>query len=315
MENTTSATSPSIAVLVPCYNEEKTVAKVVQDFQRILPEATIWVFDNRSTDRTTEVAKAAGARVVFSPEKGKGNVVRHMFSAIEADIYIMVDGDSTYSAESAPALLKAFHDLSVDMLVGKRCTPEDELSHAYRPMHRLGNQFVCGLIRTTFKAPIEDVFSGYRVFSRNFVKTIPLHAKGFEIEIEMTLQSLSNGYRIAEIDTPYGSRPEGSVSKLNTYRDGALVVWAFALICRDYKPGLFFGLIAGFILVLSLAAGIWPILDYVFYQYVFHVPLALLATGLALLSAMSLSIGLILQTQLRYHKEMLSLMRRMDQFK
>jgi len=315
MENTTSAHSPSIAVLVPCYNEEKTVAQVVHDFQRVLPEATIWVFDNNSTDRTTEVAKAAGAKVVFSPDKGKGNVVRHMFATIEADIYIMVDGDSTYSAESAPALLKAFHDLSTDMMVGKRCTPASELSHAYRPMHRLGNQFVCGLIRTTFKAPIEDVFSGYRVFSRNFVKTIPLHATGFEIEIEMTLQSLSNGYRVAEIDTPYGSRPEGSFSKLNTYRDGALVVWAFALICRNYKPGLFFGIIAGLFLLLSLAAGIWPILDYVFYQYVFHVPLALLATGLALLSAMSLSIGLILQTQLRYHKEMHALLRRMPQFK
>lgn len=315
MANSLSPTSPSIAVLVPCYNEEKTVAKVVADFQRVLPEATIWVFDNRSTDRTSEVARAAGAQVVFSPDQGKGCVVRHMFATIEADIYIMVDGDSTYSAESAPALLKAFHELSADMLVGKRCTPKEELAGAYRPMHQLGNQFVCWLIRSAFRAPIEDVFSGYRVFTRNFVKSIPLYASGFQIEIEMTLQALSKGYRVAEIDTPYGSRPEGSFSKLNTYRDGALVVWAFTLICRDYRPGLFFGLVAALFLLLSLAAGALPIIDYALFRYVYHVPLALLAVGFAILGALSLSISFILQTQLRYHNELHALIRRTSHLK
>ncbi len=310
MEAVKSTRDQKIAVLVPCYNEEKTVAKVVEDFRRVLPQSTIYVFDNASSDRTTEVAKAAGATVVFSPNKGKGNVVQHMFATIEADIYIMVDGDSTYSAESALPLLEKYHELSADMMVGKRCTPEHQLKGAYRPMHQFGNQLVCWLIGKSFNAPIKDVFSGYRVFSRNFVKTVPLHAKGFQIEIEMTLQALSKGYRLAEIDTPYGTRPEGSFSKLNTYRDGLLVLRAFATICRDYRPGLFFGGIAALFFLISLVCGAAPIADYLIYRWVYHVPLALLATGVAILGALSLCIGLILETQLRYHNEIHALLRK-----
>ena len=301
---------PSIAVLIPCHNEESTISKVVGDFRRVLPQAKIWVFDNVSTDRTAEAALAAGATVVPSREKGKGNAVRHMFSAVEADIFIMVDGDSTYSADSAPALIQAFQDASADMVVGRRCTPQEELAHAYRPMHRLGNDFVCWLIRTTFDAPIRDIFSGYRVFSREFVKSAPLYARGFEIEIEMTFQALSKGFRVLEIDTPYGSRPEGSVSKLDTYRDGLLVLRAFGSICRDYRPGLFFGVIAAFFMLLSLAAGAAPIIDYMEFRYVYRLPLAVLATGLAIFGALSLCISFILETQLRYHNELHSLIRR-----
>ena len=310
MEDPNPDRKKRIALLVPCYNEEKTIAQVVADFQRVLPQAEIYVFDNASSDRTTEVARAAGATVVYSPHKGKGNVVQHMFGTIEADVYIMVDGDSTYSAESVIPLLEKYDELGVDMMVGKRCTPEERLKGAYRPMHQFGNRLVCWLIGKSFGTSIQDVFSGYRVFSRKFVKTAPLHAKGFQIEIEMTLQALSKGYRLAEIDVPYGSRPEGSFSKLNTYRDGLLVLKAFATICRDYRPGLFFGIIALALFLLSLAFGLAPIIDYLVYRWVYHVPLALLATGVAILGALSLCIGLILETQLRYHNEIHALLRK-----
>jgi hypothetical protein len=236
--------------------------------------------------------------------------VRHMFSAVEADIFIMVDGDSTYSADSAPALIQAFQDASADMVVGRRCTPQEELAHAYRPMHRFGNDFVCWLIRKTFDAPIRDIFSGYRVFSREFVKSAPLYARGFEIEIEMTFQALSKGYRVFEIDTPYGSRPEGSFSKLDTYkrrpaRHSRLWLHLPRLPSRPFLRNhrrLF--------MLLSLAAGVAPIIDYMEYRYVYRLPLAVLATGLAILSALSLCISFILETQLRYHNELHSLIRR-----
>ncbi len=298
------------AILIPCYNEEKTVAQVVKDFRSELPEADIYVFDNASTDRTAEIALQAGAIVVFSPHPGKGNVVRHMFETIEAKWYVMIDGDATYSAAPVKSMLEQAASGNVDMLVGRRCTPEEILRAAYRPMHQWGNRLVCGLIRKAFGSPIEDVFSGYRIFSRDFVKTVPLHSTGFQIEVEMTLQALSKGYRVSEVDVPYGVRPEGSTSKLNTYRDGLLVLAAFVAICRDYRPGLFFGSAALFLELCSLLAGSAPIYDYLSYQWVYHVPLALLATGLAILAALSLCIGLILETQLRYHNEMHRMVRK-----
>lgn len=298
------------AILIPCYNEEKTIAQVVGDFRRELPEADIYVYDNASTDKTGEIARQAGAIVIFSPHPGKGNVVRHMFETIEAKWYVMVDGDATYPAAPVRAMIEQAAAGNVDMLVGRRCTPVEILRAAYRPMHQWGNRLVCGLIRKAFGSPIEDVFSGYRVFSRDFVKTAPLHATGFQIEVEMTLQALSKGYRVAETDVAYGVRPEGSTSKLNTYRDGLLVLAAFVAICRDYRPGLFFGSAALFLAVCSLLAGSAPIYDYLVYHWVYHVPLALLATGLAILSALSLCIGLILETQLRYHNEMHRMVRK-----
>jgi glycosyltransferase involved in cell wall biosynthesis len=300
---------PHIAVLIPCYNEELTVASVVADFKKHLPTAKIYVFDNRSTDSTSAKARDAGAEVVQSPKKGKGFVVQQMFGSVDADWFIMVDGDATYPASHAQMLLSEAIANGVDMMVGRRVTPKEELGKAYRPMHQFGNQMVCGLIGTAFGSPIQDVFSGYRIFNRSFAKTVPLRAGGFEIEVEMTLQALSKGYRVEERDVPYGSRPEGSKSKLNTYRDGLIVLWTFASICRSYRPGLFFGLFAMFFALASLAAGVGPIIDYMQFQYVYKIPLAILATGLALLSALSAAIGLILQTQLRYHNEIHKLLR------
>lgn len=299
-----------VAVLVPCHNEELTVAAVVAGFQKSLPGATVYVFDNASRDCTAEVARKEGAVVVSSPHKGKGNVVRHMFREVEADWYVMVDGDATYCAESAGELLEAAQKSGFDMLVGRRVTPQAAQADAYRPMHQLGNRLVCRLIGASFGGAIMDVFSGYRVFSREFVKTVPLTATGFDTEVEMTLQALSKNYRVGEMPTPYSSRPEGSFSKLNTYRDGARVLGAFFKILQSYRPGLFFGMIAGGLALMSLLVGLLPIMDYVRYQYVYRVPLALLATGLAVLSALSASIGLILQTQLRYHNETFALLRR-----
>jgi glycosyltransferase involved in cell wall biosynthesis len=304
-------TEPRIAILIPCYNEELTVGMVVSDFKREIPDADIYVFDNRSTDATSTKALEAGAKVVLSPRKGKGFVVQQMFDTIEADWFIMVDGDATYPASHAKMLLSTAIENRVDMMVGRRVTPAEELDKAYRPMHQFGNRLVCGLIGTAFGSPIKDVFSGYRVFNRSFVKTVPLRAGGFEIEVEMTLQALSKGYKVEERDVPYGSRPEGSKSKLNTYRDGMIVLWTFASICRSYRPSLFFGLFALLFALFSLAAGTAPILDYIQFQYVYKVPLAVLATGLALLASLSAAIGLVLQTHLRYHNETHRLLRKL----
>ena len=298
-----------IAILVPCFNEELTVAGVVEGLRAALPGAEVHVFDNASTDRTARRAKEAGAEVTVSPVPGKGNVVRHMFEVVEADWYVMVDGDATYPPEAAPILLAAAREKRLDMMVGRRTTPAGELRSAYRPLHQFGNRLVSGLIRKTFGSPIQDVFSGYRVFSRAFVKTVPLHATGFQIEVEMTLQALSKGYALDEIPVSYGARPEGSNSKLNTCRDGLLVLASFAAISKDHRPALFFGCLAAVLGLASLGAGLAPVLDYVFCQWVYHVPLAILATGLAVLAALSLCIGLILQTQLAYHNEMHRLVR------
>jgi hypothetical protein len=219
----------------------------------------------------------------------------------------MADGDSTYPAEYAVALLDALIAKSADMVVGRRIAPPELRGAAYRPMQVLGNRIVCWLIARRFGAGITDVFSGFRVFTKRFVKTIPLHSHGFEIELQVTLQALSLGYAIVEVDVPYGSRPPGSQSKLNTYRDGFLVLQAFLEICRDYKPGVFFGFIALVLFFLSLAAGAKPILDYLDYRYVYHIPLAILATGLAILFTISVGIGIILTTQHRYHRELLEI--------
>ncbi len=307
--DTKSHRGKRVAVLVPCYNEASTIAGVVDGFRKALPEAAIHVFDNASTDGTADVARRAGAMVTHSPLPGKGNVVRHMFEVVEADWYVMVDGDSTYPPEAAPSLLAGAEAMRFGMMVGCRVTPPRELSAAYRPLHQFGNRLICALIRKAFGCPIHDVFSGFRVFSREFVKTIPLRATGFQIEVEMTLQAISKVFPVGEMEVPYKARPKGSVSKLNTYRDGMLVLAAFVAICKDYRPALFFGSLAGMFGILALAAGSAPIFDYMRFQWVYHVPLAILATGLALLSALSLCIGVILETQLRYHNEMHRLVR------
>jgi glycosyltransferase involved in cell wall biosynthesis len=291
------------AVLVPCLNEEITIGTVVADFKRFLPGAKVYVFDNRSTDRTAQVAAEAGATVVFSPRPGKGNVVRHMFSVVDAATYLMVDGDDTYPAAAAPALIEAQRRAHADMVVGTRLSRHDERS--FRRFHLFGNRLVAWLISKLFRVQVTDVLSGYRAFSRDFARSVPLIASGFDIEVELTMQAAAKGFTIQEVPVEYKERPEGSSSKLNTYRDGALVLRTIFQIFKDFKPLGFFFALSVFLACCSILAGIPPIMDYLEdpRHYVYHVPLAVLAASLGILSALMLAVGLILDTARRYHRE------------
>jgi glycosyltransferase involved in cell wall biosynthesis len=300
-----------VAVLIPCYNEEITVGKVVADFQRALPGARIFVFDNNSTDRSAQIAREGGASVVHVPRSGKGNVVKRMFEHVNADVYLMVDADDTYSASEAPRLIEEFKVSGADMLVGARIASFEE--HAFRRFHEFGNHLVARLISYLFSTKVTDVLSGYRVFSRSFVKTVPLMSTGFEIETEMTLQALAKGFVIKEVPIPYGKRPEGSYSKLNTFADGYRVLRSIFLIFKDFKPLAFFSRLSVLLGLLALVAGLFPVIDYVEYRWVYHVPLAILATGLSILAALSLCIGVILETIARYQNENFQLLRRLLQ--
>ncbi|HET8945721.1 MAG TPA: glycosyltransferase family 2 protein [Candidatus Polarisedimenticolia bacterium] len=297
-----------VAVLIPCYNEEVTIRKVVDDFRRALPAATIYVFDNNSRDRTAAIAREAGALVVPSPRQGKGHVVRHMFASVEAEAYLMVDGDDTYPADQAERLLEAFRSGGVDMVVGARI--ERSEAGAFRRFHRFRNHLVARLIASLFRVPATDVMSGYRVFSRDFVKSIPLLSSGFEIETEMTLQAAAKGYVFREVPTDYGKRPEGSLSKLNTYSDGFLVLRTILLIFKDYKPLVFFTVLAVLFSLLSVAAGWGPVQDYVTTGFVPRFPRAILAAALGILAGISLGVGLILDTLAKFQREQFELWRR-----
>ncbi len=296
-----------MAVLIPCLNEEATVADVVTRFRGALPDADIYVFDNNSTDATHERAAAAGATVVKSARTGKGAVVRHMFKHVDADIYLMVDGDATYSAEAAPMLLKEFEVSAADMLVASRMQKHGE--HSFRLFHRFGNWLFAGLINRLFHVELTDVLSGYRLFSREFVELLPLSSVGFEIETELTLQAIGNGFSIVEVPVPYGQRPEGSHSKLNTFSDGAIILKAIVSLFRRYKPLIFFTWLSFLTALSALAAAAMPILDYLNYRYVYHLPLAVLAAGLGVLSALLLSVGLILDNQAEYHRSQIIALR------
>ena len=297
-----------VAVLIPCFNEDITIGKVVTDFKRVLPDATILVYDNNSTDNTASVARKSGATVIHAPRQGKGNVVRQMFEEVDAELYLMVDGDDTYPASAAPELIAELTKSGADMIVGARISSFDE--HSFRRFHKFGNHLVARLISRLFSAKVSDILSGYRVFSKAFVKTAPLMSKGFEIETEMTLQALAKNYTIKEIPINYGSRPEGSYSKLNTYSDGFLVLKSIFIIFKDFKPLIFFSWLSALLLLVTILTGIWPILDYLEFRYVYHIPFAILATGTGILSALSLSIGVILETISKYHNENFELLRR-----
>jgi glycosyltransferase involved in cell wall biosynthesis len=301
-------TNEGVVVLIPCYNEELTVATVVAGFRKALPGARVIVFDNNSTDRTAELARLHGAEVVWSSRRGKGNVVQHMFETIDADVYVMVDGDNTYPAELAPELIARFLETDADMVVG--CRVPDRPQDSFRRFHQFGNRLVATLISVLFRVKVSDVLSGFRVFSRTFVKTVPLISAGFEIETEMTLQAVAKQYKLVEHRVSYASRPQGSVSKLNTYSDGWLVIRAIFTIFKDYKPQVFFSALAIMLALGSLAAGLPPILEYVNTRWVSHVPLAILAASLGILSALCFGIGLILGTVNRYHNEAMRLWRR-----
>ena len=290
-----------IAVLVPCYNEEVAVAKVVKDFRAALPSATIFVFDNNSTDNTAAAARAAGAEVFRERHQGKGFVVRRMFTDVEADIYVLVDGDATYHAPSARAMIERLLNDRLDMVVGSRVDHEEA---AYRAGHRAGNRLLTSFVASVFGPAVKDMLSGYRVFSRRFVKSFPVLSGGFEIETELTIHALELGLPVAEIDAPYYSRPKGSASKLNTWRDGFLILRTIVSLYRAERPLRFF---TGIGLVLALASiGIATPIVVTFLEtgLVPRLPTAILSMGLMVLAFLSVAVGLVLDTVTRGRREM-----------
>jgi glycosyltransferase involved in cell wall biosynthesis len=303
------AASDRIAVLVPCYNEEVTVAQVIEGFREALPGAAIYVFDNNSTDATARVARDHGAAVVSSLRQGKGNVVRHMFETVEADIYVLVDGDATYPPESAPALIAKLQSTAADMVVGTRLSSFG--GESFRRFHLFGNRMMSWIISRLFSIRLTDVLSGYRVFSRDFVKSVPLVSQGFEIETELTLQAAAKSFRLVEHPVPYGSRPEGSVSKLSTFSDGYIILRTIFAICKDYKPLMFFLTLSLVLALASIACGIPPILDYYHTRFVTHVPMAILAAGIGITSVIFFVVGVMLDTINKYHNENFVMHRRL----
>jgi glycosyltransferase involved in cell wall biosynthesis len=290
----THTPAPSVAVLIPCYQEEKTVAKVVVDFRRALPQAEIYVYDNNCTDATADRARQAGAVVRREKRQGKGFVVASMFEQVDADILVMVDGDDTYDATAVGALIQPLLKGDADMTVAARLHTYADKS--FRPFHLLGNRLICRIINWVFGSRISDIFSGYRAFTRDAAAQIPITAAGFDVETELTLQALYRGLVITEIAAPYGARPAGSFSKLRTVSDGVLVILKLFLILRSYKPLTFFGLCSLGLAGLGLLVGSRPVYEYITERYVYAVPSAVLAASLILLSCLSLGLGLILNS-------------------
>jgi glycosyltransferase involved in cell wall biosynthesis len=287
-------TTGTIAVLIPCYQEELTIGKVVADFKAALPQARILVYDNNCTDRTAEVARKAGAEVVREKRQGKGFVVASMFEQVDADILVMVDGDDTYEASAVHELLQPILKGDADMTVATRQQAYEDKS--FRPFHLLGNKMVCGIINWMFKSNVSDIFSGFRAFTREAAAQIPITARGFDVETELTLQALYRGLVIKETTVPYRVRPEGSFSKLSTVSDGLLVLLRLFLILKSYNPLTFFGITSIVLLILGLAAGARPVYEYITERYVHAVPSAVLAAALVLLAFFSLGLGLILNS-------------------
>ncbi len=290
-----------VAVLVPCYNEEVSIAKVVTDFRAALPAATIYVYDNNSTDRTAEVAAAAGAVVRHEPHQGKGRVVRRMFTDVDADIYVLVDGDATYDAPSAPTMIARLMRDRLDMVVAVRVDREQA---AYRPGHRFGNRVLTSSVAYLFGNAFTDMLSGYRVFSRRFVKSFPVLSGGFEIETELTIHALELELPVGEERTPYYSRPEGSVSKLSTWTDGFRILRTILKVYRAERPLAFFSGIGLSLCIVSVGLAIPIFVTYLNEGVVPRLPTAVLATGLVLLGFLSIAAGLILDTVTRGRREL-----------
>jgi glycosyltransferase involved in cell wall biosynthesis len=293
-------TEPRIAVLLPCYNEEAAIAQTVAGFRAALPGATIYVYDNNSRDRTIEVARAAGAVVRSERMQGKGNVVRRMFADVDADIYVMADGDATYDASVAPLMVDRLTREGLDMVVGTRV---HEAAEAYRRGHVLGNRAMTGLLAQLFGRSFTDIFSGYRVFSRRFVKSFPVLSAGFEIETEISVHALELKMPVGEAETRYFARPEGSHSKLSTYRDGLRIAYTIGTLYRIERPMLFFGIIAGLLAALAVILSIPLAITYIETGLVPRLPTAILATGLIILASLNLFAGLILDTVVRGRRE------------
>jgi glycosyltransferase involved in cell wall biosynthesis len=290
-----------IAVLLPCHNEEAAVAEVIGAFRAALPGATIYVYDNNSTDRTIDIAQAAGAVVRTERHQGKGYVVRRMFADVDADIYVLADGDATYDAPSAPAMIARLVEEKLDMVVGARAHREET---AYRRGHQTGNRLLTGFVANIFGQSFSDMLSGYRVFSRRFVKSFPVLSGGFEIETELTIHALELELPVAEMNTPYYARPQGSASKLNTWRDGFRILLSILQIYRSERPLPFFSAIAIALAIVALGLAIPIFVTFVQTGTVPRFPTAILATGLMLAALLSFASGLVLDTVTRGRREM-----------
>ena len=295
-----------IAVLIPCYNESKTIEKVIKDYKKALPEANIYVYDNNSSDDTDKIAKKAGAIVKYEHRQGKGNVIRTMFKEIDADCYLMIDGDDTYPAENAREMCNYVLEDNVDMVIG------DRLSSTYfeenkRPFHNTGNKLVRGLINSLFKSNVRDIMTGYRAFSYDFVKTFPVLSKGFEIETEMTIHALDKNMQLKEIPIEYRDRPEGSVSKLNTFSDGFKVLKTIGRLFKEYKPTIFFGLIGLLFLIISMGFGIPVFVDYFKTGLVERFPTLIFSGFMLMISILSFVCGIILEVVVKKHRQLFEL--------
>lgn len=293
--------APRVAVLVPCFNEQVAIAKVVADFRAALPDARIFVYDNNSTDGTIAAARAAGAVVRTEPLQGKGHVVRRMFADIEADVFLLVDGDDTYDAAVAPAMVRKLVDEQLDMVTGTRRT---ELVEAYRRGHRLGNAVLTGLVRYIFGNRVSDMLSGYRAFSRRFVKSFPALAAGFETETEFTVHALELKMPIGEVVTAYRGRPAGSASKLRTYSDGLRILRTIVVLVKEERPLQFFAMAGLALLLLGLGLGLPVVFEFLRTGLVLRLPTAVLSTGIMLLSFLSFMCGLVLDTVTRGRREL-----------
>lgn len=283
-----------IAVIIPCYNEALTIGKVIDDFRSELPEATVYVYDNNSTDGTAEIARTRGAIVKYEPRQGKGNVCRQMFRDIDADCYLMVDGDDTYPAESARSLCAPILAGEADMVVGDRLSNGTYAQQNARAFHGFGNDLVRAMIRWIYGYGFEDVMTGYRAMSRPFVKTFPVLSEGFQIETELSIHAVDRRWRIADVPVEYRNRPEGSVSKLNTVRDGLKVIAMIGTLFKDYRPLKFFSLVALLFCIGGLCAGIPVVTEHLATGLVPRFPTAILAVALMFMAALSLATGFIL---------------------
>ena len=299
---------PKIAVLIPCFNEEVTIGKVIEDFCQELPNAEVYVFDNNSSDRSAEIAREKKAIVIKETRQGKGHVIASMFKKIDADIYVMVDGDDTYPAESVHELIGPIRDDEADMTVGSRLSKFKK--KAFKPLNLFGNRLIVTLVNWIFDSDLTDIMSGYRAFNRDFVENMPLISKGFEVETQLVIQSLHYNYRIAEIEIELRKRPPGSESKLNTFSDGFRVILTIINIAKAYRPFFFFGMSGLIILLLALGLGAIPVVEFIKTGQIAHFPTAILATGLVLVSTVLFAVGLILDTINFRIKEIIQIMRK-----
>lgn len=292
-----------IAILIPCYNEEVTINKVIEDFKKELPDADIYVYNNNSTDRTYEIAKECGVIVRNEYNQGKGNVIRRMFREIDADIYVMVDADDTYPAKSVHELIAPIREKKADMVVGDRLSNGTYKKENKRKFHGFGNNLVKNSINFAFKCNLNDIMTGYRAFNKIFVKNIPVLSSKFEIETEMTLYALDKKFIIKEVPIEYKDRQEGSFSKLNTVKDGIKVIKTIIKMFKDFKPRQFFFLIGLIIMLIGLLVGIPVISEYIRYRFIYKIPSAILATGLEILAIIIFQCGVILDTIVKQHRE------------